>query len=87
MVALPAVSPPVFQVEWSARDDSGIQLYVVFVRINGGAWQKWQETTDTAAVYKGELGVTYDFAAWAVDLAGNWSQNIELQPQASTKVE
>lgn len=87
MVALPAISPPVFQVEWSGRDDSGIQLYVIFVRVNGGAWQKWQETTDTSAVHRGELGSTYDFAAWAVDLAGHWSQNVELQPQTSTRVE
>ncbi|MBI5666855.1 MAG: hypothetical protein HZC41_02515 [Chloroflexi bacterium] len=87
MAPLPTATPPEFTVAWSARDDSGIQMYVIFVRENGGTWQKWLETADTSAVYRGQTGATYDFAAWAVDLAGNWSLNVELQPQASTKVE
>lgn len=84
---LPAISPAAFTVSWSAREDSGVRLYVIFVRVNGGAWQTWLETADTSAVYDGQPGSTYDFAAWAVDLAGNWSANVELQPQASTRVE
>ncbi|HEX2907247.1 MAG TPA: hypothetical protein VHO69_10335 [Phototrophicaceae bacterium] len=88
VVSLPATSPTEFTVSWSGQDDSGIQSYVVFVRVNGGEWQPWQQdTTVTSAVYQGASGSTYDFAAWAVDLAGNWSANVELQPQASTRVE
>jgi len=68
-------------------DDSGIASYIVWVRVNGGDWTKWLETSDTQADYTGSSGNTYDFALWAEDLAGNWSQNIELSPQATTKVQ
>jgi hypothetical protein len=87
MLALPVVSPPVFTVAWSAQDNSGIESYLVWVRVDGGDWQPWLETTATSAQYTGASGSTYEFAVWAVDLAGNWSSNIELEPQAVTHVE
>jgi hypothetical protein len=40
-----------------------------------------------SAQYTGASGSTYEFAVWAVDLAGNWSANVELVPQAVTHVE
>jgi len=87
MQPLDAVSPATFTLHWSGMDDSGIASYIVWVRVNGGDWTKWLETSDTQADYTGSSGNTYDFALWAEDLAGNWSQNIELSPQATTKVQ
>lgn len=87
MTALPPISPSTFAVEWSGSDDSGVDRYLVWVRINGGKWQPWLETGQTRGFYTGSVGNTYDFAVWAVDLAGNWSLNSELVPQASTVVE
>jgi hypothetical protein len=86
MQALPEDSPPTFRVQWGAQDESGIASYIVWVRVDGGAWQKWLETTATEADYQGSVGNTYEFSLWAVDLAGNWSQNIDLTPQAVTRV-
>jgi hypothetical protein len=87
MSPLPIVSPATFTVYWSAQDDGGIDHYLVWVRVDGGDWQPWLETPDTHAEYTGEPGKTYEFAAWAVDLAGNWSLNTELTPQTSTAVQ
>lgn len=84
--ALPAESAPTFTVRWGAQDDSGIAGYIVWVRVNGGAWEKWLETSATQADFEGAAGNTYEFALWAVDLAGNWSQNITLLSQAVTRV-
>jgi hypothetical protein len=60
---------------------------VVWVRIDGGDWQPWLETPLTQGSYTGISGSTYEFAIWARDLAGNWSTNTNLQPQAVTRVE
>ena len=87
MQPLPVVSPPTFTVTWSALDNSGIASYIVWVRVNGGDWQNWLETSATSADYSGSPGNTYEFALWAVDLAGNWSQNVDLSPQAVTAVQ
>lgn len=88
MIPLPVVSPPSFTVTWNAQDDSGIAGYLVWVRVDGGQWQPWLEDTQhTQAVFSGESGRRYEFAVWAFDLAGNWSLNTELSPQAVTSVE
>ncbi len=84
---LPATSPATFTVRWGAQDDSGIASYIVWVRVNGGQWTKWLQTRDTHADYSGAPGSTYDFALWAVDLAGNWSANVNLTPMATTMVQ
>jgi hypothetical protein len=86
MAALPAASPPTFTVQWSGVDNSGVASYLVWVRVNGGTWEKWLETSAVQADYAGASGSTYEFALWAVDLAGNWSENIDLVPQAVTTV-
>jgi hypothetical protein len=87
VLALPEVSPPTFDVSWAGSDNSGVERFLIWVRIDGGAWQPWIETARTSAQYTGVSGSTYEFAAWAVDLAGNWSSNSELTAQAATRVE
>lgn len=86
MTPLPVISPATFTVYWSGEDDSGIDRYLIWVRADGGDWTPWLETSATQAQYTGTLGRRYEFAVWAVDLAGNWSSNIELTPQAVTTV-
>jgi hypothetical protein len=86
VVPLPVISPPTFNVAWGGQDDSGIQMYLVWVRINGGDWQPWLQTDQTEGQYSGTSGDTYEFAVWAEDLAGNWSQNTDLTAQAVTHV-
>ncbi len=87
MVALPIISAPTFNVSWGAEDDGEVVNYLVWVRLNGGAWQPWLETSQTQAQYSGIAGNLYEFAVWAQDAAGNWSTNTELTPMASTRVE
>jgi hypothetical protein len=86
---LAGTSPSTFTVQWDAVDDSGIAGYIVWVRVDGGNWEKWLQTMpdEKQADYVGAPGSTYEFALWAVDLGGNWSQNIELTPQAVTTVQ
>ena len=87
VLPLPATSAPEFIVEWVGEDNSGIANYLIWVRQDGGEWEPWVNTEATNAIFSGAVGSRYEFAAWAVDLAGNWSLNIDLQVQASTQVE
>lgn len=87
VLPLPPRSPATFTVTWEGSDDSGIDRYLIWVRIDGGEWQPWVETAHTSADYSGTPGRTYEFAAWAVDLAGNWSDNTDLKLQAGTRIE
>lgn len=87
LIPLPVVSPPSFTVRWSGQDDTAIDKYLVWVQVDGGEWLPWLETARTEAIYTGESGRIYNFAVWAVDVAGNWSQNIDLVPQATTRIE
>lgn len=87
MQPLPLTSPITFTVTWSAQSQAEIKSYIVWMRANGGHWQLWQETSATSAEFSGESGNVYEFAVWAVDVAGNWSANTELQPQAYTQIE
>src|SRR5690606_18895973 len=77
MQPLPPNSPPTFPVQWGGEDDTGIARCLVWVRAGGSEWQLWQETTATQAEYAGEPGTLYEFAVWAVDVAGNWSPNTD----------
>jgi hypothetical protein len=86
VLPLPVVSSATFTVTWSGEDDSGIDRFLIWVRINDGEWQPWLETESSQGQYSGEKGNTYEFAAWAVDLAGNWSLNTELTVQSMTAV-
>jgi hypothetical protein len=87
MQPLEPVSPPTFDVQWSADDDGAVQQYMVWVQVNDGEWTPWLETTRTSGTYTGIAGNTYRFAVWAQDAAGNWSANTDLTPQAETRIE
>ncbi len=84
---LPLTSPATFNVSWRGQDDSGIESYLVWVRVDKGEWQPWMETAETSASYSGVAGSLYEFDIWAQDLAGNWTTRVELAPQAVTRVE
>ncbi|MDX2138188.1 MAG: hypothetical protein SF123_08830 [Chloroflexota bacterium] len=86
VLPLPVISPAVFTVRWSGQDDRGIEMYLIWVQVNGGEWQPWLETSDTQADHTGQPGSTYAFAAWARDTSGNWSSNTEIVAQATTAV-
>jgi hypothetical protein len=87
MPALPPTSPTTFTVRWSATDDVGVEHYLVWVRLNGGEWLPWLETTRTEGEFTGTSGILVEFAVWAVDFSGKWSPNVELSPQTSTQIE
>ena len=87
MEDLPPSSPATFTVRWNGSDAGGIDRYLVWVRAGEGEWRPWFEGAATSAEFTGQPGETYAFAIWAVDRVGNWSANIDLQPQASTRVE
>lgn len=87
MIGLPVTSAPVFEVTWGAKDNGEVVKYLIWVKINEGEWQPWLETAQTTASYTGIAGNTYRFAVWAQDSAGNWSDNVTLEPMAVTKVE
>ncbi len=84
---LPDTSPVSFTLRWGGNDNSGITEYLVWVRVDDGEWQPWQQTNSREALYTGASGSRVEFAAWAVDLAGNWSANLELAPQAATTIQ
>lgn len=87
MEPLPILSPPTFTLRWGANDASPIEKYLVFVRVDGGTWQPWLETARTQEEYSAAPGTRLDFAVWAQDAAGNWSENVNLTPMASTRVQ
>lgn len=87
MRPLPDSSPTTFTVAWGGADNSGIDLYLVWVRVDGGDWAPWLETEATGATYQGEPGRRYEFDVWARDLAGNWTSRTEMVAQTATTVE
>ncbi len=64
---------PSFTVTWSGSDaGAGIASYDVQVRDGGGPWVDWLSgTTDTSAVFSGQVGHTYYFQCRARDNADN----------------
>lgn len=84
---LPSVSAATFTLAWRGEDNVGVDRFFVWVRVDGGEWQPWLETSRTTAEYTGESGHLYEFAVWAVDYAKNWSLNLNVEPQAHTRVE
>ena len=75
MKELPWASAPSFPVTWAGADlpgESALGTFDVFVATDGGPWERWlASTTATSAVFDGDLGRRYAFAAVAVDRAGN----------------
>jgi hypothetical protein len=86
VLPLAEYSPSSFEVRWEGYDNSGVDSYIVWVRVDGGDWVSWQTTEATSAIYHGSAGQRIEFALWVLDLAGNWSENITLQPQAITTI-
>ncbi len=89
--ALPANSLPSYAVSWTGQDDaggSGIAFYDVYVSIDAGAWHLWQnQTTQTSAVYPGQIGHSYAFYTVAQDNVGNQEANPPTaQAQTQTAV-
>lgn len=84
---LPITSPPTFNLSWTGQDDSSIELFVIWVRRDGGGWEKWLETSETSIDFTGIRGSRYEFDIWARDLAGNWSDNVELSAQTVTRIQ
>jgi hypothetical protein len=69
-----------YTVAWSSVDDaggSGVASVTLYVAVNGGNYQVWQNALTSASgklVYMGLAGNTYQFLALAVDNAGNQEQ-------------
>jgi hypothetical protein len=92
VLELPETSEPTFTVAWRGIDDSGIAVSsdlgaCGWGRLAALAGDAARIELQTSASITGTPGSVYEFAAWAVDLAGNWSENINLRPQATTRVE
>ncbi|MGO9920864.1 MAG: RHS repeat-associated core domain-containing protein, partial [Isosphaeraceae bacterium] len=64
-----------FTVSWSGQDDpggSGIAFYNISVSDDGGPYSVWQsDTTQTSAIFTGQVGHTYSFYSVATDNVGN----------------
>lgn len=71
-----------FTVNWEGSDvGSGISDYTVFVAVDQGPWQVWQNrVTTTSASYNGQIGRKYSFYSLARDLV----QNFEEPPLGSS---
>ena len=68
------MTTPTVQLNWSGGDGlgSGLVDYTVWVATNGADAVPWlAETTQTQAVYAGEIGDRYTFTVTARDRAGN----------------
>jgi hypothetical protein len=79
-------SSQTFMVSWAGDDagGSGVARYDVYVSVNGGDWTLWLNgTTETSAVYEGEVGSSYGFYAHATDALG-FANPVEPTAQAQT---
>ena len=74
-VVQPDPGVPIYQLSWTAQDEtngSGVQDTTIYVSEDGGPFTAWlSQTTETAAVYVGQAGKTYRFAAQSRDHVGN----------------
>lgn len=89
VVALPLISEPAFDLNWSGTDQangSGLRSYDVFVSENGGAYQPMVNgTSETGKQFTGSRGKTYQFYSIARDNAGN-KEDVPLTPDAVTTI-
>ncbi len=87
--ALPTQSSKNIPLSWTGTDDeggSGIAGYDIYVSDNGGAYQLFLKgTTQTSAVFVGELDHTYRFYSVATDNVGN-RETAPTTPDAETTV-
>ncbi|MEZ4869108.1 MAG: DNRLRE domain-containing protein [Caldilineaceae bacterium] len=78
-----------FVVSWSGNDDdgSGIHFYDIRYRMNGGAWQLWQQQTlATSATFTAPSDGLYEFEVRAVDNVGR-AESFTGQPEARVLVD
>ena len=71
------------RVDWSGTDTgSGVACYNVFVSVDGGAWEHWQENINaTSALYTVAVGEhRYAFFAQAIDHTGLAEELAEQMP-------
>jgi len=73
VVALPSREGSSFLVRWAGSDSgAGLATFDVHVSVDGGAFTLWQdETSETSAVFVGEVGHVYAFEVVGKDAAGN----------------
>jgi RHS repeat-associated protein len=85
--AMPNKSYDRFIVTWGGSDNpggSGIASYFIYVSEDGGPFTLWLAgTTETQAVYTGQLGHSYSFYSVAMDHLGNWEEKPAIA-EAST---
>ena len=88
-VVQPDANVPVYNVSWSAQDESngsGVRDFTVYVAEGSGPFGAWLTATrDTTAVYVGESGKTYRFAVQATDNVGNVEFVGELYSAVTTQ--
>jgi RHS repeat-associated protein len=84
---LPANSNANFTVSWTGSDNgSGIANYDIYVAADGGQYVLWKDnTTDTSAIYNGQIGKTYAFYSVATDNLG-LTQTAATQADATTTI-
>lgn len=86
--ALPAQAWSDFVVTWSGQDEgSGVAGYDIYVARDGGAYELWlSQTSDTSALFSGQLGSSYAFYSVAADGVGR-RESVPLVPDAVTRIE
>ena len=86
---LPATTTE-FPVSWGGNDDSNgsaLAHYNVYVRVNGGAWELWQNgTTKTSATFTGSSLNTYDFYSVAADNVNN-TESAPSEPDTTVYIQ
>ncbi|NJN12549.1 MAG: hypothetical protein HC815_33155 [Richelia sp. RM1_1_1] len=84
---LPATVGQNFNVSWTGSDDgSGIVSYDVYVSVDGGKFELWlDDTSETSAVYTGEVGKTYSFYSVAKDGVG-YTEEVAVTADTTAKV-
>jgi RHS repeat-associated protein len=84
---LPTISFDRFTVTWGGSDNpggAGIAAYFIYVSEDGGPFTLWLSgTTETQAVFTGQLGHSYSFYSVAMDHLGNWEEKPAMS-EAST---
>ena len=76
-----------FEIAWRGRDTIGeIDVFSVFVSVDGGPFRLFRTTTQSREVFSGETGREYAFYVVATDKAGN-AESKEPVAEAQTRVE
>ena len=76
-----------FEVAWAGADGgSGVDIYDVYLSVNGGPFAVWQQGTPaTRAAFAGQNDSTYAFFSVAYDATGN-AEPMKAAAEATTRV-